>query len=657
MLIQRVTIFFNRSSLSSQGGVLIGTVVAMVVMGALGAGMVSMLGTTIFNEVRANHGERAYYLSESGFRYAMSVYRHNDKQDFLDLDETTFDVDSGGNFKLLIEESNNSEGYDENFYITEASYWDPSTESIIVKDLTTNATIPKGSQSRLTLGPSGLNLPERGGLVDIDGEIDGQSIRYYEFDGTTIRGLSDDVILEKIVDPSNPADYNTGKLTPIAKVESTGSFPGSGWLSATRSVTYWWPMSGGGGAGDGEAIQPFDGEGYEYQVSPMTTSAWHTSNKKSSISSATYVNPQGGTYVRTDLRVIGYDSLKDGGQNIRYHYIPFKHNAAGLNFFQAWESNINLLSYDAQVKLTTGPNLDNASMGIMFRAKEEGNGNNKWYSGYGISIIRFDISGDYIPSSIKPTGQEGNILLLLWKQTGKTTWKWIAYKRLYSLSSTYNCWQTGSGFNCGGTSTWNTPSPFDGFVRGHQYTGDGHFIHDDTTIIFRIVESIVGGSRVNDIQVFFGDARWSSDNQNSRSQDNNAYNVEFNRFGYHHRFAPSGELLWKWPSTPNISSVNWIPTDNDWITGIQWDAVNTGILLKEDASGLYSIIRDSSYDSSGFTNNQQKNPEIVLHTFGNTTNVYFEPKAAPIHFQDFAVRLLKGSGSNPGGTFLPPIQQ
>jgi Tfp pilus assembly protein PilX len=77
MLINRANKPFNGRLSGSSGGVLIGILAAMVVMGVLGAGMVSMLGTSSFYEVRANHGERANYLAESGFRYAVSEYRHN----------------------------------------------------------------------------------------------------------------------------------------------------------------------------------------------------------------------------------------------------------------------------------------------------------------------------------------------------------------------------------------------------------------------------------------------------------------------------------------------------------------------------------------------------------------------------------------------------
>jgi len=103
---------FNRSRrhAKQRGGVLIGAVIVMVVMGVLGAGMVAMLGSTALQEVRANHGERAYYLAESGYRFAEST-RLKDSDAFWALDDDTDvlsydhsivvdDPDVGGKFTI-----------------------------------------------------------------------------------------------------------------------------------------------------------------------------------------------------------------------------------------------------------------------------------------------------------------------------------------------------------------------------------------------------------------------------------------------------------------------------------------------------------------------------------------------------------------------------
>jgi prepilin-type N-terminal cleavage/methylation domain-containing protein len=80
-----VTVFFqrverNRSSFSrtvvrnKHGSVLVGLVVTLLLFAALGAGMVSLIGTSSSSQVTGNTAVRAYYIAESGFRYAASRY-------------------------------------------------------------------------------------------------------------------------------------------------------------------------------------------------------------------------------------------------------------------------------------------------------------------------------------------------------------------------------------------------------------------------------------------------------------------------------------------------------------------------------------------------------------------------------------------------------
>jgi Tfp pilus assembly protein PilX len=58
-----------------RGSILIGLIVTMVVMAALGAGMVYLTSTSTFQELFANNNARAYYAAESGVRYANAQIR------------------------------------------------------------------------------------------------------------------------------------------------------------------------------------------------------------------------------------------------------------------------------------------------------------------------------------------------------------------------------------------------------------------------------------------------------------------------------------------------------------------------------------------------------------------------------------------------------
>ena len=57
-----------------RGAILVTLIAAMVVFAALGAVMIGMFGTSALSQVAGNNTLKAYYLAESGFRYAASRY-------------------------------------------------------------------------------------------------------------------------------------------------------------------------------------------------------------------------------------------------------------------------------------------------------------------------------------------------------------------------------------------------------------------------------------------------------------------------------------------------------------------------------------------------------------------------------------------------------
>ncbi|MBA4395900.1 MAG: hypothetical protein C0394_00700 [Syntrophus sp. (in: bacteria)] len=60
--------------LNQGGSVLIGLIVTMVSMSLLGAAMLPIFSASYMNQVYADQGRKAYFLAESGFRYAASLY-------------------------------------------------------------------------------------------------------------------------------------------------------------------------------------------------------------------------------------------------------------------------------------------------------------------------------------------------------------------------------------------------------------------------------------------------------------------------------------------------------------------------------------------------------------------------------------------------------
>ena len=77
-----------------KGSVLVGLIIAIIIFAALGAAMLSLTSTSAVNQVWANSSSRAYYLAESGFRYAKTEYENTD--DIDDDDE----IEDDRNLKL-----------------------------------------------------------------------------------------------------------------------------------------------------------------------------------------------------------------------------------------------------------------------------------------------------------------------------------------------------------------------------------------------------------------------------------------------------------------------------------------------------------------------------------------------------------------------------
>lgn len=81
-----------------RGSVLIGLIVTMVVLAALGATMLPLTNTATINQVEANSSARAYFLAESGYRYAAGQYSH--ATDDAARDEVLRELHAQGDYRL-----------------------------------------------------------------------------------------------------------------------------------------------------------------------------------------------------------------------------------------------------------------------------------------------------------------------------------------------------------------------------------------------------------------------------------------------------------------------------------------------------------------------------------------------------------------------------
>lgn len=76
---------------SQDGSILIGLIITMVIMAALGAGMVYLTTTSTYQELLANNHVRAYYAAESGGRYASAIARKALATGIPDIDDVPGD--------------------------------------------------------------------------------------------------------------------------------------------------------------------------------------------------------------------------------------------------------------------------------------------------------------------------------------------------------------------------------------------------------------------------------------------------------------------------------------------------------------------------------------------------------------------------------------
>ncbi|MBI5586395.1 MAG: hypothetical protein HY892_21495 [Deltaproteobacteria bacterium] len=207
----------------------------------------------------------------------------------------------------------------------------------------------------------------------------------------------------------------------------------------------------------------------------------------------------GGTHLYwaafTDLGTYPRPDDDNPGCNIGFH-VGFLAENYVQQLRQVWNT-YNYVDYDAQAKMGWYKGLAAAVSGLNFRWHEVPTGSGK-YEGYGLSFLRYTYSSagcgagyDYIPNSIKPPGQAGKLLLVLWEQrvsAGTERRRWLAYAVL------------------GTPATFPTPpAGADLKVIGAQDNVDG-LLNDNAGLVVRIREQFINGRRVNDLLALYSDA-------------------------------------------------------------------------------------------------------------------------------------------------------
>src|SRR5512147_493938 len=94
----------RRRPLGNRGNILIYVLMTMVVFGLIGVAMVSLFSTSVSSSAVANETRRAFYLSESGIRYAVSELRQNgfSRANVNALNTTDYKVSPSGSFQITV---------------------------------------------------------------------------------------------------------------------------------------------------------------------------------------------------------------------------------------------------------------------------------------------------------------------------------------------------------------------------------------------------------------------------------------------------------------------------------------------------------------------------------------------------------------------------
>lgn len=679
------------------GSVLVLVIIAIVFLGALAAGVVSLLGTANQDTAVSNLGEKAVYNAESGTRFVAQQYAAQGDTDgdsnadeekaavLIALDGSTVNMPGTlGSFGIVIYPY---------WYVTTTSYTNANSISVRfpgtippnyaipasgVLDLEDGSPHPytgrsiSGNTITFTMGEavsikSGKSVymtlqPYTAQTVAAGGNLVVSSASQYvipmnypgnitvndvslTYSSATYDAANSRITLQGISKAVSVTTSDRVVLKKNADIQSTGQ-SGAGTFAAARQATYTHRFS--------DSVSP-GGE------STPGNTAYTNSNTNlgdyidasNSFTVATYQSSDGTTddwMVTDDLPTItDPDSTCRQTSNLTYATIYLNKN--GL-FSSAWQNATNhLLSYDIQLKCGWGNQLNYGAEGISFRNQPVGTGHDT----LGISFMRYKDDNscnvnrnnrDLIPDSIKPPGLAGRCLLVLWYQKVNTSNNrenktWIAYRDL-------------TGETC---------------MRAPQSSVDGKCMVDASTVMVRVLERMVDGSKTSDISVYYGDASSPSNppsgsyyggcaRTSSRVPNSKAYDYDLNRQVYYknstYTAGTSPFPAWtpmkvgEWNSTVDyytfIENGGGYPVNCsacDW-TGYNSDDsyVATNFPLLSDGG----TIRTSLYLSPSSGTFPSTRYEVAYHAFAAGSGNY------ATGYKDFALRFLIPNSDTLGGS-------
>lgn len=423
------------ATIRNQGGsLLIGLIVTLLLLSALGAALLSQTTTATFQTVSANGSDRALYLAESGYRYA--AVKMAAGSDLNNLHGRTYSLSAGEQFALSFQpyffrvttvnnrwltvqvpygeapaftnpagrlKINNgaAEAYDQvqiqgadrvRFHRPSGNWAAAVGDSVSLVALSDGTAVAQGGDLNLQAATSADNLPAHNGRF----RLDGATYSYVTRETTRLRGISR---VDGPWAPLAPANGDEVVLQPFVRIDSTGIF-GQGELGTRRLIVYYVPI-GTGGAPASEWHETFD----------AGSTDWNSAQ-----GSQTVVDNNGNALSVTGISQ-SFSGLYESQTNLDWQ-------AAGVDLATAWSDNGGFLDYDAQVKIRAEEPYYLA--GISFRLDSSGNG-------YGLSFLQSaPDSADGIPNTVIPVNDQP--MIILWERASNdfANWHWLAYKRLSS---------------------------------------------------------------------------------------------------------------------------------------------------------------------------------------------------------------------------------
>ncbi|MFZ0132126.1 MAG: prepilin-type N-terminal cleavage/methylation domain-containing protein [Desulfobacterales bacterium] len=472
---QRNTPAGSSSAHNQSGHVLVALVVTLLLFAALGAGMVSLIGTSATSQVTGDTANRAYYLAESGFRYAASRYlnatdangicksQDEKSQTLADLHDILFTLaGNDGKFRLKIFPyfltvtgtptlgsttlaTHFSGAKPEGFALpptgtnarvkigdTVYSYtsYNEDTGQLSLSEPLADFDCAKAVVKLIGFPGSSATLTKDGNLTLSDGDFFPKTQGRIKIDGVAYGyATRTGDVLQNIIAVDNPEE-NINKsinsttevvLEPFVTIRSTG-IVGQGDMAAAREVVYNVPIPERPNTLFKEIFyDPFDDD-------------------------ANWAGPFLGDF---DVQSFEGDSAlavtgtQSGVDSPKAALLPFNWSTKRINFASAHKSAGRFLSYDAQVKILfdllsdsgtweDGNELGTAPdglpkyfmAGIAFRLEENLNT-------YGLSLTRGSSSTPPVPDNISPglMPQDQTPMLVLWQnRIGDTpAANWLAY--------------------------------------------------------------------------------------------------------------------------------------------------------------------------------------------------------------------------------------